>query len=244
MKVYKGARVLHKWMAAIVGIQVLLWISGGVVMSVIPIDIVRGQHLLVPIPESPNVGTLPKVNAALSLSQWQSLRWVNAGSHWVVQGTNLQGESHWLNPHTGRAAEVLHPEQIRELARQSYAGDGDVLAVQLLDTLPSHVSHLQAPLYAVDFDDWIQTRFYLQPETGQVRSVRSDIWHLYDFFWMLHIMDYQHREDFNNPLLITASLTALLFSAMGFVLLYQVALRSKRMKFLRFARRAASSTAE
>ena len=38
---------LHRWFAVIVGIQVLLWILGGVVMSIIPIEQVRGQHLAI-----------------------------------------------------------------------------------------------------------------------------------------------------------------------------------------------------
>ena len=36
----------HRWLGLIVGLQVLLWVSGGVVMSLIPIDLVRGQHLV------------------------------------------------------------------------------------------------------------------------------------------------------------------------------------------------------
>ena len=35
---------VHKWVALIVGLQILLWIAGGLVMSVIPIEQVRGEH--------------------------------------------------------------------------------------------------------------------------------------------------------------------------------------------------------
>ena len=72
-----------------------------------------------------------------------------------------------------------------------YLGDGQVANAHLLDTLPLEVNHLPVPLYRVDFDDWIHTSFYLDPVSGEVRSVRSDIWRVFDFFWMLHIMDYQ-----------------------------------------------------
>jgi uncharacterized iron-regulated membrane protein len=41
-------RQVHKWLGFIVAIQVLLWISGGVVMSVLPIEKVRGKHLIMP----------------------------------------------------------------------------------------------------------------------------------------------------------------------------------------------------
>ena len=35
---------IHKWVALIIGLQILLWIAGGLVMSVIPIEQVRGEH--------------------------------------------------------------------------------------------------------------------------------------------------------------------------------------------------------
>jgi len=37
---------------------------------------------------------------------------------------------------------------------------------------------------------------------------------------MLHIMDYDEREDFNHPLLYLTALAALLFSLSGVVLIF------------------------
>jgi len=79
---------------------------------------------------------------------------------------------------------------------------------------------LATPLYQVNFDDWINSTFYINPQSGDISSVRSDIWRLYDFFWMLHIMDYQEREDFNHPILIIAALLSLAFTMTGLLLIY------------------------
>jgi hypothetical protein len=38
---------------------------------------------------------------------------------------------------------------------------------------------------------------------------------------MLHIMDYDERENFNNPLLISFAATSVLFCLSGFLLLLQ-----------------------
>lgn len=35
---------IHKWLALIVGLQVLGWVLGGLVMTAIPIERVRGEH--------------------------------------------------------------------------------------------------------------------------------------------------------------------------------------------------------
>ena len=40
----KWSLQLHKWLALVVGVQVLFWVAGGVVMTAIPIEKVRGEH--------------------------------------------------------------------------------------------------------------------------------------------------------------------------------------------------------
>ena len=35
---------IHKWLALIVGIQLLLWVLGGLIMSWFPIETVRSEH--------------------------------------------------------------------------------------------------------------------------------------------------------------------------------------------------------
>ena len=49
---------------------------------------------------------------------------------------------------------------------------------------------------------------------------RSATWRIYDFLWSLHIMDYSERDNFNNPLVITAAVIAFALAVSGFVLLY------------------------
>ena len=34
---------IHKWIGVVIGIQVLLWVAGGLVMSAFPIELVRGE---------------------------------------------------------------------------------------------------------------------------------------------------------------------------------------------------------
>lgn len=35
---------IHKWIGLIVGIQVVLWIAGGLYMTLYPIKVIRGEH--------------------------------------------------------------------------------------------------------------------------------------------------------------------------------------------------------
>ncbi|MEL7309454.1 MAG: hypothetical protein AAGK05_17435, partial [Pseudomonadota bacterium] len=84
-------------------------------------------------------------------------------------------------------------------------------------------------VWQVSFDDWLTTTLYLDSLTGKVITVRSTLWRIFDFFWMLHIMDYDERENFNNPLLISFSATSVLFCITGIILLLQN-IRLKRKK--------------
>ena len=63
---------------------------------------------------------------------------------------------------------------------------------------------------------------------------RNDDWRFFDFFWMLHIMDYKERENFNNPLLITVSIFALFTVLAGLLLLV---LRLQRLVRMELAKR-------
>ena len=76
------------------------------------------------------------------------------------------------------------------------------------------------PVWQVVMGDAEDTRLYISPATGDVIARRNDTWRLYDFFWMLHIMDYENRTNFNNPLVITASIAALIASISGIWLIF------------------------
>ena len=59
----------------------------------------------------------------------------------------------------------------------------------------------------------------IDPATADVRARRSSTWRFYDFFWKLHVMDYDDGADFNHPLLITAAGAAIFVAMSGLVLL-------------------------
>ena len=54
------------------------------------------------------------------------------------------------------------------------------------------------------------------PRTTGTSSLRATLrGAVYDFFWMLHTMDYAGRDNFNNPLIITIGMAALWLSISG-----------------------------
>ncbi|MDP0971870.1 hypothetical protein Q6294_33595, partial [Klebsiella pneumoniae] len=55
---------------------------------------------------------------------------------------------------------------------------------------------------------------------GDVLEHRNKTWRLFDFFWMLHIMDYSGRQDFNNPLVVSAAVGGFWLALSGIWLLF------------------------
>ena len=93
----------------------------------------------------------------------------------------------------------------------------------IIDNLPNKQGgeHSYAGAYwRVSFSDPANTAIYISASTGEVLERRNSYWRVRDFFWMLHIMDYPGRENFNNPLIISVALVAIWLGISGFLLLF------------------------
>ena len=73
------------------------------------------------------------------------------------------------------------------------------------------------PVWKVSFDEPESLSLYLEPWTGEFLARRTSRWRVFDFLWMLHIMDFDTRDDFNHPLLQAASLLGLIIALSGVI---------------------------
>lgn len=222
MKLLRLSTQLHKWIALVVGIQVLFWVTGGLVMTAIPIETVRSEHHLAPPRPIPLAldGALPVQEAARLAGVRPieaQLRNTPRGPVWSFRPA--EGDPVIVGATTGARLSAMTGGQARSLARTAYRGKGRPVSATLLARAPQETGKT-GPLWRVDFDDAEKTTFYLSPETGEVVSRRSNVWRFYDFFWRLHIMDLENGEDFNHPLIVVATVLTLSIVITGFVLLW------------------------
>lgn len=227
---------LHKWIALIVGIQVLFWVAGGVVMTAIPIERVRSEHHVAEARPSPLA-----IDAAMPVAEVArraGLRPVEAqlkttprGPVWSLKSAS--GDPIVLSATTGKPMAAMSAADARDLAQRTYKGDGKTVSATLLAEAPQETGKT-GPLWRVDFSDAEKTTFYLSPQTGEVVSRRSNVWRFYDFFWRLHIMDLEKGENFNHPLIIAAGVLTLSIVVTGFILLWIRLARD--LKMVRMAR--------
>lgn len=230
---YRWCRTVHNWLGLLLVIQILLWFISGLVMAILPIEQVRGEHLrstAEPVWSQAQVTPATvlaghSADAVLELSQ----RLTGTASIPVYQVHDQHHVSRY-SALTGEPLQPLSATEITALAQAQYTGSGRLLEVQQLQQAPAEVRHLATPLWQARFADDTNTVFYLDTATGVVQRVRTDQWRLFDFLWMLHIMDYDERSNFNNPLLITTAALASLFTLTGMVLLWRRFRPGKKLK--------------
>lgn len=229
---------VHKWLALLVGIQIVLWIAGGVVMSVLPLERVRGEHTMAnnPAPALDISTTLP-VQQALSgleidgLFETVELRMWRG--HTVYSVTASSGATALVDAETGERLTPISRETAIEIALADHVSQPQIASVQFFQE-PSWEYRRSGPAWRIDFADGEGTRIYVSPDTGEVTARRNDTWRVFDFFWMLHIMDYEEREDFNTLHLQVFAVLALISVLAGLVLLV---IRMQRLVRMELAKR-------
>jgi hypothetical protein len=217
-----AASRVHRWLAVIVGAQLLIWFASGLVMSILPIERVRGEHLVAkesarPLPARTAarlLASLPDEDAAIATMSVGMVL-----DHPMVAIGYLDGSRRLLDLASGRAVGIdrVFAERI---ARAAYKGPA-VVVVRTRAVTGSTTEYRGAlPAWQVAFDDADATRVYVDPATGRIAAVRTSTWRLYDFFWGLHIMDWKNHEDFNTPWLMAFAVGGLGLGLAGSILLY------------------------
>ncbi|HEX4871296.1 MAG TPA: hypothetical protein VFV27_03195 [Nevskiaceae bacterium] len=216
-------RLLHRLLGLLIGLQLLFWIGGGLVMSAFRLETVRGADLAAP--QVAGVLQAERIGVPLdAVLRRHAPEGVQSASLQHLRGRpvyRLQAGERviWIEAGSGEPLAVLEEHEARQLALTDYRGSGALTQLERLDEVPAEARGRSAPLWRARFDDARATTLYLDGYSGQVVARRNHWWRVFDFVWMLHIMDYRERENFNHPLLILAAASALLFTLSGFTLL-------------------------
>ena len=220
MRTHVIARKTHKWIGFLLGLQVVFWSVSGLYMTVVHIDTIHGDHLVrepvesgVPLDALQNPLALAVSEKATAIR----LAWVDGRPIYVADGPT--GERAF----SASSAGLLEPPDertIRALASSHYTGPDSIVSAELITEVPGEIRGRTPPLWRVEFDHWNRPTFYLSPVTGELLSRRHELWRVFDFVWMLHIMDYDERENVNNPLLRIFTWGAVVMALSGIWLVF------------------------
>jgi uncharacterized iron-regulated membrane protein len=233
-------RQLHRYLGLFIGVQFLAWTAGGLYFSWTDLDAIHGDHWVRKAAALPLGADAPLVAPSRVLEQLRA-----RGPVASVQGVELGevlGEPVWRVRYTepGAAPDApgrkrvqlasavsgalrgpLSREEAVRVAQAGLAHAGvPVRAVEEVTeaTVGRHHEYREQPLpaWAVTFEHPSSPTLYVPADVGQVHRVRTREWRLFDWLWMLHTMDYEGRDDFNNLLLRAFSALGLLTILSGF----------------------------
>jgi hypothetical protein len=231
MKLAALASSLHKWLALIVGVQMLFWVGSGLFFAIYPIEQVRSEHriahqhaTLAPMPDrSPAEmrALLPEEPTRVSYET------TSAGEQ-VAVAEFAERRPIMIDLNDWEVVSPLSADAAAQIA-STYVADAPRIARTTLVTEESPEYRGPLPAWRIAFDDAEGLAVYVVADTGRVAARRSDLWRVYDALWALHIMDWRDHENFNTGLLIVTSFTALIVTLAGFVLFpYRLRLRKRR----------------
>lgn len=238
MKFSVRMRKWHKWLALVIGVQVFLWTASGLFMSFVPIETVRSEHLIKKLEDRPlsfseNYIQISKAVEVSGLNQ-ENISEIKIKMFLqrpIYEVKTINDETKIVDAKTGELLSPLSQKLAEEVVRSQYAGDAKIIKTTLLDN-PVSEYRSTYPVWRIDFDDNAQSSFYISPHDGNLKAVRGNIWRVYDFLWMLHIMDYSERKNFNHWWLVVAAFIAVSVTLTGFVLFFS-SFRKKDFQFFK-----------
>jgi hypothetical protein len=223
-RLHIGASKVHKWLSLIIGAQLLIWFASGALMSFIPIDKVRGEHLVdraafVPVPDDTDM-LAPGTLVARAGAPVETVTWRMLGDRPVAEVKTAKGLL-LFDAVTGQQREPIDAQTATQIAQKAWrAAEKPTSQATLVTAESAEYRGAQLPAWRIAFADPDQTSVLVTASTGRIAAVRTETWRLYDFFWGLHIMDWKNHEDFNSWWLLAFAIGGLALGIAGTVLLF------------------------
>ena len=192
-------RKIHRYLSIFIAIQLLLWTISGIYFAFNKIELIRGEQYRLPLDKEFRIFT--------RLDQ-------------QIIEENINGIKTYSTYPDGKKINVLTQEEALVIAKIKTSLIPINATLITEDSAGSEYRGRPLPLYKISTDTKENINIYVNPMTGDILSIRSDSWRIWDFFWALHIMDYKDRENINNILLKIFSILALVTSVSGIVLFF------------------------
>ena len=214
-------RKIHKWVGIVIGVQFLIWAISGAAMALISMDEVAGgekadQAEPAPLPTASGWSTIQRHLGGEPIEA-VSLRAMPDSQ--AIQVTTSSGVK--LFDAASGLPIVIDRTTAAAVARATHPYGLEPTRIAALTDLTLAVREHELPIWRADFADAKHSSYYVSGATGAVLERRNDSWRWWDFFWMLHNMDYAERTSFNHPLIVTVGIAMAWLAVTGFWLLFR-----------------------
>ena len=198
MKTKKFVRNFHRYLSIFVSIQLFLWTISGIYFAYNKIELIRGEQY-----------RLPKDI---------EYRIFDRLGNSIIETIEEGKKTYQTYPEGNAIKPLTEEEALKITAKKTSLNPVEVSLVKELRPGAEYRGDL--PVYKVSTDTEDSINVYVGYMTGDIGSIRSDSWRVWDFLWSLHIMDYRERDNINNILLQILSVLALVTSISGITLFF------------------------
>ncbi|MFL2700823.1 MAG: PepSY domain-containing protein [Gammaproteobacteria bacterium] len=198
MRAKKFTRNFHRYLSIFVSIQLLLWTVSGIYFAYNKIELVRGEQYR--LPKDIEYRIFDRLGLTLI-------------------ETNKDGKkSYQTYPEREPIKPLTKQEALLITSQKTTLNPLEAILIE--DVKPGSEYRGALPAYKVKTDSKDKINVYVGYMTGDISSIRSDSWRIWDLMWSLHIMDYRERDNINNILLKFLSVLALITSLSGITLFF------------------------
>ena len=233
-------RRIHKWVGLVIGLQFLIWAISGTAMALLDMDEVAGgesaEQASPAIPVASDAW--PALQRAIGDRPLTAVSLRSLPDRQAIQVTTARGVQ-LFDASTGTPIRV-DSDLALSIASAAHPDGEKPSNISRLAELTLPVREHELPIWKVDFADEKNSSYYVSGTTGQLLERRNDSWRWWDFFWMLHNMDYAQRTSFNHPLIIMVGFAMSWLAVTGFWLLFRTMWRHDFASLRRIAARRPS----
>lgn len=226
----KIVRKSHRYLGLFLGIQFLFWTIGGLYFSWTNIknirgeDIRKGPHTInkekLGISLNSIINEISKYDSVYVLKSIQIAAIFDTPYYQITFYNGKRTKTVLANTLTNHIRLPISNKEAIMIAKNSLNVKSNLKSVEYINSTNGHHEYREKPLtaYAINFEGGVNTTVYVAAELGTVQTYRNNQWRFFDFLWMLHVMDYQNRDNINNWLLRIFSVIGLITLASGFLL--------------------------
>ncbi|AZG75038.1 PepSY domain-containing protein [Shewanella livingstonensis] len=233
---HKTARIIHKWLMLLLGLQFVVWSVTGAYMVFVHIDYIHGDSLIT----DPEIKIKPnklQYTLAQLLQTYPNAEHISVGKlmdqevYRFTIPAQAATQHIMLSAQTGDRLAPLNQTMAMALAQYYYAGTEPIAEISLLtDNPPFELSARHLPAWRINFEHFAAPSIYISANSGLVVGKRHTFWRLFDWMFRFHVMDYGDAEEVDNQLLFWVAFLAVLATISGLVLTYFRVFRHRRNK--------------
>lgn len=213
----------HKWLALILGIQMLLWCISGVILAEFPRrwvgDTYEKNHQRPPIDQSAVIETPQSIFTRFGEGEVRRLHLRTFVGRTVYDIRLSKGRTVLIDAKTGLQLSPLKEEMARQVAEQDFAGDYSVDTVELIN---NHTLSYRGdlPVWRVDLNNRQNSVLYISPESGDVHHRVHDSSYVRRVFAIMHLTHYTGSKRGDFVLIVVSGVLGTILSVSGIYLIF------------------------